>query len=156
MGNPLGPRIPPQVVTDETGSYTVFTGKHCRGANCGVLLTSRNRHGLRLLCVEHGRERDRNRGKRFATVAEPFANVTDPRRLVMHQTFARWIADPTNREHNERLKAAMVDFELKYRFAYHDLLKPLPQIPVEEPTFSQPHHRTTRLEYISACDALGV
>jgi hypothetical protein len=69
---------------------------------------------------------------------------------------SRWLRDPTARGANEELKAALVDFELKYRFTFFDLPKAPLEIPVEVPHFNNPEHRTTRQEFLSACDALGM
>jgi len=79
-------------------------------------------------------------------------------RAKVHHRLARWLDDPTSGNANEELKAALVDWELKYRFTFFELPpspRPIGLIPVEAPQFTNPEHRTTRQEFLSACDALN-
>jgi hypothetical protein len=153
MGAPLGPRVEPITVTDETGEYILFRGKHCSRADCGVALTSRNRHENKLLCRKH---RPKRVGPSAGRPRQKRKKLDISEEKKVQNVLSCWLCDPTDRNANEQLKAAMIDFELRYRFIFFDLPTPPQAIPLEEPHFTNPEHRTTRQEYLSACDAHGV
>jgi hypothetical protein len=160
MGAPVGPRVKPVTVTDGMGEYTVYRGKHCRHPDCGIELASRNRHENQLLCREHRPKRSRSAGRpREKKQASDFAEKT-PQAISGHRKvqniLSTWLCDPTDRIAGERLQSALVDYELIYRFTFTELPSPLKEIPLEEPHFTNPEHRTTRQEFLSACDAHGV
>jgi len=178
----LATRLPAQVRHDAHGTYTVFTGLRCSGPGCGVALTSRNRAARNLLCIEHGRAKDRDRKRKgsatFPTIAKPSDpsplneyHVSNPQRQALHGALSEWMSRPTTPECITRLQSALTDYELRHRIqaALPYYTAPLadraapttapsgtPSLPVEEVTFSNPDHRTTRLEFLSACAAHGV
>jgi hypothetical protein len=172
MTTPEGSHRGPVIHHDRDGSYTVYVGKHCSHTGCGVQLTSRNREGHKLLCKAHARamarERmaaKRNKGKP-AKLGEPKAHEffkLEPEKHAVHMAWVSWLMWPTEPGPTERLRAAMVDFELRYRLRLllpdacpSTTPKPSIAIPAEEETFTNPEHRRTRNEFLSEAKAYGV
>ena len=122
MSAPTGPRLPIQIVHDEQGSYKVFTGKTC--GVCHVQLDSRNRYDLKLLCKEHGREKERerernrhpNRKARATEARQPRqAFDPDPRRQAVHDALAYWLDDPLSPFAIPALQKKLDEVELNAR-----------------------------------------
>lgn len=163
-GAPPGPRILPRVAFDDEGHYTIWPGKACTAPGCGLQLTSRNRYGTSLLCLEHGREMERSRVRKPARPrAAPKAADTCPHRANLRAIFAVWLKHPAEERFFRTLRQAMDAYELRERLMR--AIQPSAQvsaqvsplhIPVEEPTFTNPEHRTTRLEFLADADHYGV
>ena len=175
-----------QTVHDEQGPYTLFVGRRCCADGCGVALTSRNRYGTKLLCLQHGRDHERERARhRYATGlrmtpkgalagttkatkttshAPGTLAIADPQWRKVYGPLNAWLIEPTSVEAAERLQAALIDHEMRYRLKA--LLPWVPstrtdapsigRIPCEEPSFTNPEHRTTRLEFLADADHYGV
>lgn len=163
MSRPPGPYIPPVVLHDDEGRFTVFTGKFCPAPGCGLQLTSRNRYGLKLLCKGHGKEKDRERyvGRRSVPAAKKRKTYpADPEKQAVHAALGNWLAFPTEASAATRLRVAMVDYEVRHRLRaiLPDVASPqaLPTIPLEETSFTNPEHRTTRTEFLSDAKTYGV
>jgi hypothetical protein len=121
MGAPPGPRIKPRCVTDDEGVYMIFTGRHCEV--CSLALTSRNRYGSALLCLEHGREkaqarkRTRTQGNGRLPPVDSTGQVIErcPHRQAVHRALMGWLNHPTEERLTAHLHAAMADYELRSR-----------------------------------------
>lgn len=140
-GAPLGPRILPRITSDDDGVFTIYTGKHCGHEGCGLPLTSRNRSGDRLLCIDHARELDRLRqqGKtpRPRKTPPPAADRSDrcPHRQAVHRALTAWLNHPAAPFAVWNLTQAMNAFELRAR-----LLEVLPPSPHEGTDTSAESH----------------
>lgn len=164
-GAPAGPIVRPRVVRDEEGTlYTIFPGKACAAPGCAVLeLTSRNRYGSKTLCIEHGREEERNRMRgprksRSASVAP--SSPSDPRKERLQGLFRSWVAHPDIESIREVLIEEMDHHELMTRL--RRVLTPsaapaIQEIPVEDPgdALTNPDHRSTRSEFLADADYYG-
>ncbi len=161
---PQAPRVRPRVVFDHLGSYLVFPDRAC--AVCAVGLTSRNRYGHKLLCAEHGLQQSRQRirkakGSPSQTVpaTKPWDAEPCPEKRNLRACFDRWLRMTTEPRIIDSLKAAMTNYELTARLR-ETIPAPtpevIPSIPVEDPTFTNPEHRTTRLEFLADCEHYGV
>ena len=125
-GAPEGPRILPRVTCDDEGHYTIYTGKLCRVCDCQ--LTSRNRQGRSLLCIEHGREEERARIRRPGGAARAQAKRTGqetaawvdpcPHRQAVRSAMKAWLDSPTDGAmyayflevmHNHELRARLLN-----------------------------------------------
>jgi hypothetical protein len=158
--------VPPVVRYDEDGQYLVFPGKHCMTEGCGVALTSRNRYEKVLMCREHGMEHERNRVRPGPEgelpinrqAKKPLRKQT-PEMQKLYAVFNPWARNPQP-DHYLRLIEAMKHYELVVRLK-KAIPAPVPLagldgIPVEEPTFTNPEHRSTRLEFLADCSSYGV
>lgn len=167
----------PVVTFDEEGQLITYPGKNCIAEGCGVQLTSRNRYGHRRLCLDHGRETEclRDKARRDAQPAGasrnrpsgPFtplrqASSKAPPSLIpatetrLIAALGTWLAAPWERFAGDMLNSALDDYELRRRLQV--LIPrgtPIP-IPVEDPIFTNPDHRTTRLEFLGDCSTHGV
>jgi hypothetical protein len=157
MNQPTRPYVRPILRHDEHGQYTIYPDKRCTVEGCGVMLTSRNRYLRSMHCTQHGPS------------AQSVQRVP-PLPLRLHFAFCEWLNYPASAEAQETLRAAMADFELRSR-----LRRLIPKtapvapaasssecdqrrtgIPVEDPAFTNPDHRTTRLEFLADCSTYGV
>lgn len=67
-----------------------------------------------------------------------------------YTAFSNWMRTPDNKARLVAVYGAMNAYELKYR-----IQRALPAIPVEEVTFDNPEHRSTRLEFLADCATYG-
>lgn len=166
----IGPRCVPHGSQDDDGFFITYTGKVCGADGCGVQLTSRNRAGTRLMCSLHARELDRLRQReRRPSSAAKRARVTTaehyrdpcPHRQAVHRALTGFLNHPTTESVYAHTLAVMRDYELRARLLQviprrgDDPVPVPPEIPVEEPTFDDPSHRTTHLEFLSDCNTYG-
>ena len=122
-GAPEGPRILPRVTCDDEGHYTIYTGKLCRVCDCQ--LTSRNRQGRSLLCIEHGREEERARIRRPGGAARAQAKRTGqetaawvdpcPHRQAVRSAMKAWLDSPTDEAMYAYILDVMHNHELRVR-----------------------------------------
>ena len=122
-GAPEGPRILPRVTCDEEGHYTVYTGKLCRVCDCQ--LTSRNRQGRSLLCIEHGKEEERARIRRPGGAARAQAKRTGqetaawvdpcPHRKAVHRALSGFLFHPFDECAYRHTIDVMHEYELRAR-----------------------------------------
>lgn len=166
-GAPPGPRLGHVIQCDQEGQLTIYTGKVC--SVCALPLTSRNRYGQKLLCIEHGREADSARVRR-PKVSKPSmprtgSSQTPTATTHLQALFRAWLVHPADERLSRELQTAMDDHELKERL--RRLLPPaetrttkapaaIQAIPVEEITFTNPNHRTTHGEFLADADHYGV
>jgi hypothetical protein len=117
-GAPLGPRLLPVVSYDDGGMLTTYTGKMC--GVCGCQLTSRNRYGKRNFCMEHGREKMRERDlaritpARHATTAAALRDPC-PHRQAVHRALTGFLNHPTEESIYAHFIGVMRDYELRAR-----------------------------------------
>jgi hypothetical protein len=114
MSAPQGPRIKPIIHFDQDGQYTVFTGKTC--SVCGLALTSRNRYETALLCLEHGKEKERARVRQPRTRGETNKRH-GPEWMRLHALFNAWATHPTEHSVYLTLRGAMREHEMKQRLS---------------------------------------
>jgi hypothetical protein len=165
----MGTAVHTETRTDDLGEYIVFSGKFCRVRAVG--LTNRNRYTDRSLCLEHGREKERTRVRvRNRPVAPPFDNAAKapsipPLAKPFHDAMTAWLNNPSDSENTRVLKSALDLYEMN--FLLRKRLPPLPPytaaapaglqgLPIEEPTFDSPNHRTTHAEFMSDLQTYGV
>lgn len=129
MGAPKGPRLPPEIHTDEAGTFTVYPGKSC--SVCSIALTSRTRHGTSRLCISHGREKDASRHRSQGQPPSqrttrtmptpttpcdspriPRADFQSPQYRRLQSLFTAFINHPTLDDSSALLVSAMNDYEL--------------------------------------------
>jgi hypothetical protein len=165
----MGTTSLPETRTDDLGQYIAFIGKFCRV--WAVQLTNRNRYtDQKLLCLEHGREKERARVRiRNRSAVRPVdsadkAPCIPPLAKPFHVAVTAWLNNPSDSESTNALKSAMCMYELN--FLLKKRLPPLPLntaqapaglqgIAIEEPQFDNPEHRSTRLEFLADCKAYG-
>ena len=179
-----GPRIKPETVTDEQGTYTRWPGMVCMFPGCNVELTSRNRHGTARFCKEHGRARDRaawhgrgssrnggepalTRQQSSKTTTKANADASDSLAALTPQLRAAlgtWLRSPGWSVAVTMMQAALDDYELQWLLkraipltSAPSTLSPLGPIPVSDDFPNNPLHKTTdTLEFLADCDHYGV
>ena len=125
-GAPEGPRMLPRVTCDDEGMFTIYTGKMCRVCYCQ--LTSRNRFGASLLCMNHGRQAEKERirrpggaaraqAKRMGQASEAWVDPC-PHRQAVRSALDAWLNSPTDPAmyayflevmHNHELRARLLN-----------------------------------------------
>jgi hypothetical protein len=91
----------------------------------------------------------------------------NPERQAVHAALTHWLTYPMRESSNAQLRAALSDYEVNARL--RDLLPVVvnttetptaihgaPSLPIEEVTFTNPAHRSTRLEFLADCSTHGV
>ena len=119
-GAPIGPRIRPVIHFDEEGMFTVWPDKAC--SVCAVGLTSRNRYENKTLCIEHGKEHQRNRVRKpqasasaQASAAATVRKEQSPEHARLYRCFNAWVRNPSNDDHCQAMRQAMDSHELNER-----------------------------------------
>lgn len=85
----------------------------------------------------------------------------DPRKQAVRHAMERWLKFPTEERLRASLLRAINHYELVARCqraipeAEPQRVEPT-EIPVEEITFTNPNHRTTREEFLADCSTYGV
>ena len=176
-GPPLGPRVKHRFIRDEDGTLVrVYPGLACAAPGCAVVeLTSKNRHGTKTLCLQHGREEDRNRvrgpraprsssakpGSKPSSTSTTPAEMADPKKERLLALFRSFLAHPTVESTREVLIEEMDRHELIARLRRvippAATVAPIGPIPVEDPSddLTNPNHRSTRSEFLSDADQYG-
>ena len=83
--------------------------KRCRHIGCGVILTESNRAGHRLLCIQHGLERDRDRYR-----VKTGGGGLDPEWKQVHDAVTAFLTTPTNRDLRDRIDESLKLFEVQF------------------------------------------
>ena len=115
-------RIRPRCTFYDEGIYTFYTGKWC--TTCAVVLTSRNRYRDILLCIEHGKEKEKARYQRTTAAvkvggedrlkaANGDAGVTTvkkqcPERQNLKRIFHLWLNHPDQKSQFDSLTLSSV------------------------------------------------